>query len=122
MMSQSGNDRIVFDFIEEEREECLFLCPKGHFDHSTTMLIRENLYDHCCEDGCRIVMSMKDVDLIDSTGLGVMVHAHKYCDKCGGMIVYSDFNKFIADNMKMLGMDKYLNFCPDYKAALKKLG
>ncbi|WP_163350430.1 STAS domain-containing protein [Desulfovibrio sp. JC010] len=113
---------IIFDFTEEDREECLLLCPKGHFNHSTVPLIRDHLYAHCCENGCRIVMCMKDVDMIDSAGLGVMVHAHKACDKYGGMIVFSDFNEMIAKNMKMLSVDKYLNFCPDLQSAFEKLG
>ncbi|WP_320008569.1 STAS domain-containing protein [Maridesulfovibrio sp.] len=121
-MNQSEFSFPDFDFIEEEREDCLVLCPKGHFNHSTMPLIRERLYEHCCEEGCRIVMCMKDVDLIDSSGLGVMVHAHKYCDKYGGMIVFSDFSEMIDKNMKMLSMDKFLNFCPDFRSALEMLG
>ncbi|WP_319779299.1 STAS domain-containing protein [Maridesulfovibrio sp.] len=110
----------MFDFIEEERDECVLLYPKGHFNHSTVPLIRDRLYEHCNEYGCRIVMCMKDVDLIDSAGLGVMVHAHKFCDKYGGMIVYSDFNDMIIKNMTMLTMDRYLNFSPTVDSALER--
>ncbi|WP_319759366.1 STAS domain-containing protein [Maridesulfovibrio sp.] len=120
-MSSSTQNGDGFDFIEEERDECLLLRPKGRFNHSTVPLIRERLYSYCCEYGCRIVMCMEDVDFIDSSGLGVMVHAHKCCEKYCGIIVYSDFSEMISKNMKMLHMDKYLNFCPTLESALEEV-
>lgn len=119
-MNNDEQDRVIFDFTEEDRDDCLLLCPKGNFNHSTVPLIRDRLYSYCCEDGCRIVMCMKEVNFIDSAGLGVMVHAHKYCDKYGGMIVYSDMNDMITKNMKMLTMDRYLNLSPDVDSALSR--
>lgn len=84
--------------------------------------MKKRLYDLSCENGCRIVMSMKDVESIDSVGLGTMIAADKNCKNCGGMIVFSDMNPMILKNMKLLSMDKYLKITPDIKSAEELMG
>ncbi len=110
---QDRNTNVPFDFVEEDRGDYIVLCPKGGICNSTIKFMKNRLYDLSCENGCRIVMSMKDVDFIDSVGLGTIITAHKNCVKCGGQIVFCSMSPMISKNMKMLHMDKLLNIVPD---------
>ncbi|WP_432737075.1 STAS domain-containing protein [Maridesulfovibrio sp. FT414] len=117
----SGIDSVQFDFVEQDRDGFVVLCPKGGLCNATARYFKNRLYDLSCEEGCKIVMSLKDVDFIDSVGLGTMIAAHKNCDHYGGMIVYCSMNPMIFKNMQMLNMDKFLQIAPDIESAEKLL-
>ncbi|CCO22057.1 STAS domain-containing protein [Maridesulfovibrio hydrothermalis] len=110
-------DSLSFDFTEEEIEGYKVLCPRGSVNNATVKFMKNRLYDLSCENGCKLIMSMKEVDSIDSVGLGTLISAHKKCNDCGGKIVFSDLNPMILRNMKMLCMDRYLNMTQDIQSA-----
>ncbi|WP_320169319.1 STAS domain-containing protein [Maridesulfovibrio sp.] len=116
-----GPSPIAFDFTEEDHEGYVMLAPCGGICNSTVKYMKNRLYDLSCEEGCKIVMSMKDVDFIDSVGLGTMITAHKNCDEYGGMIVYCSMKPMILKNMQLLNMDKFLKITPDLQSALNLL-
>lgn len=113
----AGHAEANFDFTEEDRDGYVMLRPSGGICNATVKLIKGRLYDLCSEYGCKIIMSMKDVDFIDSVGLGTMIAAHKSCDHYGGRIVYCGMNPMIMKNMEFLRMDQFLDITPDIASA-----
>ncbi|ACS79576.1 STAS domain-containing protein [Maridesulfovibrio salexigens] len=115
---QDEMEPVQFDFTENWIEDIVVLSPKGSLNTATVSLFRDQLYNLSRDEGCKIVMSCSNVESIDSVGLGVMIAAHKKADDYGGKIVFCDLSDFIFKNMKMLHMDKYLNFSPNVDSAL----
>ncbi len=110
-----------FDFIERQKGEYNIFAIKGRVSNVTANLFKDKLYDAACEDDCRIIINLRDVSLIDSVGLGVLINTHKKADKSGGMVVFSNVPERIMNNMEMLYMDRYLHFAPDMKKAAQMM-
>lgn len=117
-----GSDSVDFDFTEEDRGSYIKLCPKGCINTATVKFMKNRLYDLSCENGCKIMLSLKDVTFIDSVGLGTIITAHKNCDHCGGLIVLSELSPMIFKTMKLLNMDRYLKMTSDTESAEVLLG
>ena len=122
LVNDTKLDKDLFDFIEEDNGEYIKLCPKGCINTATVKFMKKRLYDLSCEDGCKIIMSLKDVKSIDSVGLGTIITAHKNCAHCGGLIVFSELSPMIMKTMKLLSLDRYLKVTADLKSAESMIG
>ncbi|TIH20110.1 anti-sigma factor antagonist [Marinifilum sp. JC120] len=110
-----------FDFIERQKGEFCIFAPKGRISNSTVKFFKDRIYKAAGESGGKTIINLRYANLIDSVGLGVLINAHKMADQKGGMVVYTDIPDRIMKNLKMLYMDRFLNFAPDMKHAVNMM-
>ncbi len=68
-----------------------------------------------------IVVDLKDVTLLASMGLGMLVNLHKTCAKEGGKLAVCNVSPDIMGVLKITRMDKILKIVPDIEAAKKMM-
>lgn len=69
-----------------------------------------------------LVINMKEVESIDSEGLGALSSAYKMCKQNDGALIISDLvNKDVADVLEIVNLDKIIPICKTEKEALKKI-
>ncbi|NLD35407.1 MAG: STAS domain-containing protein [Desulfatiglans sp.] len=61
------------------------------------------------KDVNELAIDMKGVNMIDSTGLGVLIAARNSLDKAGGLLRLTNVSENIDNLFKMMGIDRYLN-------------
>ncbi len=110
-----------FDFLERQKGEFTIFAPKGRVSSSTAKLFKNKIYCAASKQGCKVIINLRYVSLIDSVGLGILINAHKTADKNGGMIVLTDVPERIMVNLAMLYMDRYLHFASDMKQAISMM-
>ncbi len=110
-----------FDFIERQKGEFVIFAPKGRISNVTVKFFKDRIYRAASEQRCKVIINLRYATLIDSVGLGVLINTHKVADQHGGMVVFTDTPERIIKNMKMLYMDRFLNFAPDMKHAVQMM-
>ncbi len=68
----------------------------GEIDLSTASRVREAVGDHIDAGVCRLVLDLSEVTFMDSTGLGLLVGAHKATTARGGGL------RVVCDNPRLL--------------------
>jgi anti-anti-sigma factor len=61
------------------------------------------------QDINELAIDMKGINMIDSTGLGVLIAARNSLDQAGGLLRLINVSENIDDLFKMIGIDRYLN-------------
>lgn len=73
-------------FEHGEHDGWLVLAVEGEVDVYTAPALRSELLKLSEADGVRIVLDLRKVDFMDSTGLGVLIGAHKRIKNSQGSI------------------------------------
>jgi anti-sigma B factor antagonist len=74
------------------------------------------------EHGGRVVLDLTATTFVDSTGLAVLVAAHRRAERLGGRVVVVNVDPEIARLLKITGLDTILATAPDRDGALGLLG
>ncbi len=69
----------------------------------------------------RLVLDLKDVSMLSSVGLGMLITLHKKCSEGGGKFAIFGLSKDLNDLIKMTKLDKLLSIARDESAALAKV-
>lgn len=77
MSRHPASDRATtpFDVVIEQRGHDLWVCPQGDLDLGAAPDLSEALSLARRSDAGRIVIDLRDLEFLDSTGLGVLVRA-----------------------------------------------
>lgn len=70
----------------------------------------------------KIVLDMKDVTMLASMGLGMLVSMHKLAGSEGGKLVICGLREDILQLMKLTHLERILKIAPDRETALKLVG
>lgn len=61
------------------------------------------------QDVNEVAIDMKGINVIDSSGLGVLIAARNSLDQAGGLLKLTNVSENIDNLLKMTGIDRYLN-------------
>lgn len=61
------------------------------------------------QDVSELAIDMKGINMIDSTGLGVLIAARNSLDQAGRLLRLTNVSENIMSLFKMIGIDRYLN-------------
>lgn len=65
-----------------------------------------------------IVIDLAGTDLVDSTTLGVLLHANNACKEIGSTLVIAGAPRTVARSIALTGLDRVLRQSPDVASAL----
>jgi anti-sigma B factor antagonist len=66
----------------------------------------------------RIVVNLTDVNMVDSSGIGVIVRAHTTVKEKGGSLMLVNPSKFTMQTLKIVGLLNILKIHSDEEAAI----
>ena len=96
---------------------------KGELDHHSADAVKARI-EQAIErgDAHHIVLSMKDLTFMDSSGLGVIIGRYKQITARGGKMVVCDVSPSIYRLFEMSGLFKILSILESEQHALSSLG
>lgn len=107
----------------EVNRRTLIVRLKGELDHHSADIVRAKM-EQAIERGDtnHIVLSMKELNFMDSSGLGVILGRYKQITSRGGKMVVCDVSPAIYRLFEMSGLFKILSIQENEKNALSSLG
>jgi anti-sigma B factor antagonist len=89
----------------------------GSIDASQAMQLRELLGDQISGPGARVLVDLTDVRLIDSSGIGILVTAHRRADASGARFAVAKANPAVAKVLQMTRTDQLLSVYDELEPA-----
>ncbi|WP_202080809.1 STAS domain-containing protein [Caldalkalibacillus salinus] len=87
---------------QSEGVSVLFLT--GEVDVYTAPKLRENLYPLLEETGQQVLLDLKDVNYMDSTGLGIIIGALKLAKSTSSQLTFQNVNERIRRLLDITGL------------------
>ncbi|HSR06356.1 MAG TPA: STAS domain-containing protein [Bryobacteraceae bacterium] len=94
---------MALEFAEHQREGVTILALKGRITVGEVTPVREKISALVAGGQTQIVLDLKDVDYIDSTGLGNLVISYTQVKKAGGALKLLNLNK---RNVELLALTR----------------
>lgn len=106
----------------EHHRRTLIVRLKGELDHHTAETVKTKMEEAIIRgDVNHVVLSMKHLSFMDSSGLGVILGRYKLITSRGGKMVVCDVNPAVYRLFEMSGLFKILSIQDNEKVALSSL-
>jgi stage II sporulation protein AA (anti-sigma F factor antagonist) len=101
--------------------QTLLLRISGELDMQTSETLRQTIDSEIERRGIRQVMlNLKDVSFIDSSGLGVILGRYKKLTALGGALVITNAQPHVLKIMELSGLAKIIRFYTDETLAFEE--
>ena len=90
----------------------------GDLDIVSAPRLREEMLDAISNGGTRLILDLTTTTFIDSTGIGVIVGAHKRLTAQGGALRIATESRAILEPLRITGLHRVLPCYPSVEAAL----
>jgi len=94
----------------------------GHLDFDTSPGLRGVLRKHIDREGLRVIVDLKSLQYMDTTGLATLIEAHSHLHKQGGRIVLFGLCPQVRDLFAMNQVDRMFSIVGDEAAAAELVG
>lgn len=102
--------------------ETLIVRLSGELDHHTADEVRMRMDEELARGGCRhLVLSLKSLQFMDSSGLGVILGRYKLIKHKGGRMALCDVNPSVYRLFEMSGLFKIMSIYENENTALSEL-
>jgi stage II sporulation protein AA (anti-sigma F factor antagonist) len=106
----------------EHYRKALIVRLKGELDHHTADTVKQRMEEAIERgDSSHIILSLKDLSFMDSSGLGVILGRYKQITAKGGKMVVCDVNPSVYRLFEMSGLFKILSIQDNERQALTSL-
>jgi stage II sporulation protein AA (anti-sigma F factor antagonist) len=106
----------------ESNRKTLIVRLKGELDHHTAEVVRAKLEQAIIQDQLtHIILSLKDLNFMDSSGLGVILGRYKQITAKGGKMVVCDISPAVHRLFEMSGLFKILAIHETERQAISSL-
>ena len=93
-------------------EDKITIRPNDNIVASMSHEFREELLSLIGEEGKGLIVDMKDVLIIDSVGIGILVAAHNSLSKNGGKLTVINLSEDIYRLFQTMRLDQHLEIQP----------
>lgn len=84
--------------------------------------LRETIAGLSAAGARKVVLNLKEVDYVDSSGMGEIVRSHMAIRKQGGQMKLANLSKMVSDLLHATGMNKVFDIHPDEASATRSFG
>jgi len=117
-----GNGRMSLQVELEQQRNVLIVRLRGELDHHTADIVRFKMEDAILRGRCdHVVLSLKDLQFMDSSGLGVILGRYKLIKSRGGKMVVCDTQPSVKRLFELSGLFKILSFYDNERTAVASL-
>ncbi len=107
----------------EVQDDCLIVRLTGDLDHHETEMFREEWMTYLTNYPINhVILSLKGVEFIDSSGLGVILGRYKVLKRYGGSLVICGITRQVKRLFDLSGLFKIITFAEDEYDAREWLG
>jgi anti-sigma B factor antagonist len=78
------HDELSIDLRTEDAGDTMIFKLRGSLDLATAPTVRAALSEAADEDGHHLIVDLRQLEFLDSTGLGVLIGAHRRATERGG--------------------------------------
>ena len=104
------------------RNRCLIAKPVGEMDHHTCERIRARIDGEYDDQGAlHIVMDLKGIDFMDSSGIGLIMGRYRKVSMIGGRVVLVHVSAKLDRVFAMAGLYRIIQKAPDITSAVALL-
>ena len=94
----------------------------GRFTLGTQLRLTESMVNTLLQKGVRkLVVDLTHTEIVDSAGLGVLMHLYGELEQLGGIMRVAGANHHVADLFRMTHTDGILSIDPDLMTSVKQL-
>jgi len=113
---------LAFQIELEQHRKALIVRLKGELDHHTADLLKARMEDAIEREGAlNVVLSLRELSFMDSSGLGVILGRYRQIAAKGGRMVVCDVAPHLVRLFEMSGLFKIVTMAPSEQAALAGL-
>lgn len=106
------------DYIDlQVHEDCAVLTCVGDMDLNLADELRRTLGSATRSGVPTVVVDVTRAAMVDSTTLGVLLHANNNCKDSGSTLVIAGAPRIVARSIALTGLDRVLKQAPDVEAA-----
>ena len=106
----------------EIKGNCLVVYPKGELDSHYADLMRKKVDDTAAKYGMNnIIINLKDVSFMDSSGIGFIVGRYKFASRRGGVTAAVMANKDIKKLLVLSGLHRIVDLFDSPEEAIKSI-
>jgi len=109
------------DHEVREQDGVTVLAPRGPIDVSHALELRDLIAGTIERAGSRLVVDLTDVTLIDSSGVGIFVTAHRQADAAGAQFALAHPVGPVGRVFEMTRTNKLLRIYPSVEDAIAAL-
>ncbi len=104
----------------EEGPRAVIVAPKGEVDMGTSPVLRRHL-KAASERKKAVVVVLRDVEYMDSSGLAVLIEAFQWSQKAKIGFALADLSTPVRDVVELALLESVFKIYPDLDAALAAL-
>ncbi|SES62418.1 STAS domain-containing protein [Anaerobranca gottschalkii] len=94
----------------------------GELDHHTAVEVREVLQKEIQKEiTTKVILDLKGLKFMDSSGVGVILGRYKELDKLGGKLVVTGLNDTVKKIFQISGLNKIIKVFDDIPQGMKFL-
>jgi stage II sporulation protein AA (anti-sigma F factor antagonist) len=106
----------------EPNRKTLIVRLKGELDHHTAEAVKQRMESAIEQNQLKhIILSLKDLNFMDSSGLGVILGRYKQITAKGGKMVVCDINPAVYRLFEMSGLFKIVSIQDTERQAISSL-
>lgn len=106
----------------EHGRKALIVRLKGELDHHTADVVKSRMEDAIVSGDVRnVVLSLRDLSFMDSSGLGVILGRYKQITAKGGKMVVCDVSPAVYRLFELSGLFKIVSVQENEKSAISSL-
>lgn len=107
----------------EHGSRALIVRLKGELDHHSAEAVKAKMEEAIGQSRSKhVVLNLRELQFMDSSGLGVILGRYKLISSKGGKMVVCDVNPSVYKLFEMSGLFKVLSVQPSEREAVASLG
>jgi stage II sporulation protein AA (anti-sigma F factor antagonist) len=107
----------------EQHRKAMIVRLKGELDHHSAETVKARLEEAISRgDGLNMILSLRELDFMDSSGLGVILGRYKQIISKGGKMIVCEVNPDMYRLFEMSGLFKIITMESSEQSALSSLG
>ncbi|MBC8080711.1 MAG: anti-sigma F factor antagonist [Gorillibacterium sp.] len=108
--------------IEKGSRRTLIVRLAGELDHHSSEIVKQKMEEELLRDNSiNVVLSLKDLTFMDSSGLGVILGRYKHITGKGGRMVVCDVHPSVYRLFELSGMFKIITIRDNERQAMSSL-
>jgi stage II sporulation protein AA (anti-sigma F factor antagonist) len=121
MMGRS-EERVSLQIEFEQGRRALIVRLKGELDHHTADAVKARMEEAISKEETRhVILSLKDLSFMDSSGLGVILGRYKQITGKGGKMVVCDVTPTVYRLFELSGLFKIVSIQDNERSAISSL-
>ncbi|MEU6674947.1 STAS domain-containing protein [Streptomyces sp. NPDC046853] len=106
-----------FSVVSTPLDDVTVLTLSGEMDMDTSALVQQAL-EAAEAPGARVVVDLRRVSFIDSSGINVFIAGHRALSRVGGLLRLAGPAESVSRTLEIVGIDTLIDICPTLDAAL----